>query len=118
LGDPMGLSANEFRNFARNCLRDALRSNDDEGKRMRLEIAEQYSQTAAYLDAYNAVRLHQWGRRLDSPDTLLGRLTSASPVGVSLYDFVIDLALAIGSPVDGPSTARRKKTRPSAERRP
>jgi hypothetical protein len=53
----MGLSADEFRSLARNCLRDALFNNDDEGKRMLLDVAESYRNTAASLDAScNAAR--------------------------------------------------------------
>jgi hypothetical protein len=57
----MGLSADEFRTLARNCLRDALFSRDEEGKQMLLDIADQYNQRAAHLDAYCTVRLDRLG---------------------------------------------------------
>jgi|SoiMethySBSTD1v2_1073268.scaffolds.fasta_scaffold4900315_2 hypothetical protein len=57
----MGLSADEFRTLARNCLRDALFSRDEKGKQMLLDIADQYNQRAAHLDAYCIVRLDRLG---------------------------------------------------------
>jgi len=57
----MGLSADEFRSLASNCLRDALLSHDEVGRRMLLDIADQYNQSAAHLDAYSPIRLNRSG---------------------------------------------------------
>jgi len=54
----MGLSADEFRNLASNCLRSALLSRDDNDKRMLLDIADQYRKRAAHLDAYCALEFN------------------------------------------------------------
>lgn len=47
----MGLSAYEFRKLARNCMKEAEYSHDDEGKRMLLDIARLYTQTALQIEA-------------------------------------------------------------------
>ena len=50
-GFVMGLSANEFRKLARNCIQEAERSIDDDGKQMLLDIARLYNQTALHIEA-------------------------------------------------------------------
>ena len=46
----MGLSANEFRKLARNCIKEAELSKDDDGKQMLLDIARLYNQTASHIE--------------------------------------------------------------------
>jgi hypothetical protein len=50
----MGLSANEFRKLAFNCIKEAERSNDDDGKQMLLAIARLYTQTALQIESRQA----------------------------------------------------------------
>ena len=59
----MGLSADEFRNLASNCLRSALLSRDDKDKRMLLDIADQYRKRAAHLEAYYGFQVSGLSRR-------------------------------------------------------
>jgi hypothetical protein len=58
----MGLSANEFRKLARNCIKEAELSNDDDSKQMLLDIARLYTQTALHLESEEAPSLHRGGR--------------------------------------------------------
>jgi hypothetical protein len=46
----MGLSANEFRKLAQNCIEEAGHSSDADGKQMLLDIARLYTQTALHLE--------------------------------------------------------------------
>jgi hypothetical protein len=50
----MGLSANEFRKLAQNCIQEAEVSTDADGKQMLLDIARLYSQTALHIEARQA----------------------------------------------------------------
>jgi len=47
----MGLSANEFRELARACFKEAELTSDYDGKEMLLAIARLYNQTAMHIDA-------------------------------------------------------------------
>lgn len=47
----MGLSASEFRKLARNCIKEAELSRDDDGKQMLLDIARLYTQTALHIES-------------------------------------------------------------------
>jgi hypothetical protein len=55
----MGLSANEFRELARSCIKEADCSQDAEGKQMLLDIARLYTQTALHLEAHQTASLIQ-----------------------------------------------------------
>jgi hypothetical protein len=46
----MGLSAREFRDLARDCIREAELSKDDERKQTLLEIARLYNQRALQIE--------------------------------------------------------------------
>jgi hypothetical protein len=50
----MGLSANEFRKLAQNCMQEAEVSTDADGKQMLLDIARLYTQTALHIEARQA----------------------------------------------------------------
>jgi hypothetical protein len=52
----MGLTATDFRNLARDCIRDAESSIDGERKQTLLDIARLYTQTAMQIDARGAPR--------------------------------------------------------------
>lgn len=47
----MGLSAMEFRSLARDCMREAEFSRDDERKQTLRDIAKLYNQTASQIEA-------------------------------------------------------------------
>ena len=53
----MGLSANEFRRLAQNCIKEAEFNSDDDGKQMLLDIARLYTQTALHIEALEAPSL-------------------------------------------------------------
>ena len=50
----MGLSANEFRKLAQNCVQEAEVNTDADGKQMLLDIARLYNQTALHIEARQA----------------------------------------------------------------
>jgi hypothetical protein len=53
-GVVMGLSANEFRKLAQNCIQEAEANTDADGKQMLLDIARLYNQTALHIETGQA----------------------------------------------------------------
>ena len=55
----MGLPASAYRKLAKNCVKEAELTTDDDGKQMLLDIARLYTQTASQIEAREKSPAHR-----------------------------------------------------------